>query len=339
MSIQTSTADQIHLPDAPAIPGLSFRRFRGPSDYPHMVAVLAASKVADRIERTDTVEELAQNYAHLSNCDPYEDMLFVEVDGTVVGYTRVTWYHETNGPRIYVNIGFLMPAWRRKGIGSAMLRFNEWRLRAIAAGHPDDAPRFFQAWAEETTVASRALLEQSGYSIIRAGYDMLRPTLEDLPDAPLPAGLEVRPVRPEHFRAIWEADQEAFQDHWGHSPGTEADYQNVFHNPKHDPSLWRVAWDGDEVAGQVRSFIDAQENAEYGRKRGYTEFISVRRPWRKRGLARALIVQSFQALKERGMTEAALGLDAENTSGALRVYESCGFQVTKTSYVYRKPMA
>ena len=74
------------------------------------------------------------------------------------------------------------------------------------------------------------------------------------------------------------------------------------------------------------------------RKRGWTENIAVRRPWRKRGLARALIIRSLAMLKAQGMTEAALGVDTQNTSGALRVYESCGFKPVFTSVNYRKEM-
>jgi ribosomal protein S18 acetylase RimI-like enzyme len=106
-----------------------------------------------------------------------------------------------------------------------------------------------------------------------------------------------------------------------------------------DTSLWRVAWDGDEIAGQVRSFISAEENERFGRKRGYTEHITVRRPWRRRGLARALIAASFPLLRARGMTEAALGVDTENVSGALRVYEGCGFRPIARSTTYRKSLA
>jgi ribosomal protein S18 acetylase RimI-like enzyme len=86
----------------------------------------------------------------------------------------------------------------------------------------------------------------------------------------------------------------------------------------------------------VLSFIDEQQNAEYNRKRGWTENICVRRPWRKRGLARSLIVQSLWAIKERGMTEAALGVDTENPNGALRLYESVGFRPVKRWTTYRK---
>jgi mycothiol synthase len=89
----------------------------------------------------------------------------------------------------------------------------------------------------------------------------------------------------------------------------------------------------------VMSFIDKDENELYRRKRGYTENICVRRPWRKQGLAKALIARSLIALKERGMTEVGLGVDTENTSGALHLYESMGYRVAKRSTIYRKPIA
>lgn len=88
----------------------------------------------------------------------------------------------------------------------------------------------------------------------------------------------------------------------------------------------------------VQNFINEEENKEYGRKRGYTEGISVRRPWRRQGLAKALIARSFRVLKDLGMTEAALGVDADNPNGALQLYRSMGFQVVKRHTTYRKPV-
>ncbi|MCK4310901.1 MAG: GNAT family N-acetyltransferase, partial [Methanomicrobia archaeon] len=105
-----------------------------------------------------------------------------------------------------------------------------------------------------------------------------------------------------------------------------------------DPTLWQIAWAGDEIAGMVQSYINKKENEKYNRERGYTENICVRRPWRKRGLAKALIARSFKIIKERGMTEAALGVDTENPSGALRLYKSMGFKVAKQFAAYRKPL-
>jgi ribosomal protein S18 acetylase RimI-like enzyme len=88
----------------------------------------------------------------------------------------------------------------------------------------------------------------------------------------------------------------------------------------------------------VLNCIRHDENEEYNRQRGYTEAIRVHRPWRRRGLARALIARSSSVLKEQGVTEAALGVDTENPSGALRLYESMGFRPVKRNSVYRKLM-
>jgi len=167
---------------------------------------------------------------------------------------------------------------------------------------------------------------------------MLRPDLENIPEAPLPAGLEVRPVLPAHMPLIFSAMCEAFRDHWGYISPSDADYQEWLDDPKSDPSLWRVAWDGDQVAGSVQSFINQTENKEYGRLRGYTEEISVRRNWRRRGLARALLVQSLHAVKAAGMQEAGLGVDSQNPNQAFALYESVGFRTVKQLFAYRKPL-
>jgi ribosomal protein S18 acetylase RimI-like enzyme len=167
---------------------------------------------------------------------------------------------------------------------------------------------------------------------------MVRPGLEDIPEAPMPEGLVVRPTRPDELRRVWDAEVDAFQDHLGAAPPGEIGYRQFLDDPYHDPSLWRVSWDGDEVAGQVRAFINGPENEAVGRKRGYTESISVRPPYRRRGLARALLVRSLHAVKERGMEEAALGVLTENVHGAFRLYESVGFRVTRSWTTLRKPL-
>ncbi len=306
-----------------------------------MAAAIAASVEADKVERVTTAEDIANSYAHLTNCDPYQDMIFGEVNGEVIGYSRGWWFDEENGPRLYGFVGFLAPAWRRKGIGRIMLDWVENRLRAVATGHPAEQAKFFQAFVSQDEVGLAAMLEKDGYQPVRYAWDMLRPSLDDIPDFPLPEGVEVRPVLPEHYRSIWDASTEDFRDHWGFSQPTEDDYQAwlndrvVFH-----PQLWQIAWDvaTNQVAGQVRTFINHAENEKYGRKRGYTEFISVQRGWRKRGLARALIALSLLEQKHQGMTESALGVDSENISGATRVYEDCGFRVTKQSTIYRKSL-
>lgn len=327
----------VDIPEPPAVPGLAFRGLAGPADYPAMVAVIEACKVVDGIERTDSVEDLARNYADLTNCDPFADMLFAEVDGEVVGYSRVTWWSEVEGRRRYLAFGFVKPEVRRRGLGTAMLRWNERRIREIAAGHPPDVPKLIQVFDSDTEPGATALYQAEGYVPYMYDADMVRPSLDDIPDTELPAGLEVRTPASDEMLTVWEADREAFRDH----PGSSDDYQTFeqWMVERHrDPSIWRVAWDGDKVAGQVRSFINPEENAEYQRKRGYTEYISVRAPWRRQGVARALLCRSLQALRERGMEEAALGVMTANPRGALTLYESVGFRVTKQYTSYQKPV-
>jgi ribosomal protein S18 acetylase RimI-like enzyme len=339
--ITNNLTDVIVLPGAPAIPGLTFRRFRGEADYPKMFAVLQGSKDADQIEEVDTLEALTSSYAHLVNCSPYQDMLFVKVEGNVVGYARVFWQEALDVGRLYIHEGFLLPQWRGRGIGRAMLRYNERRLCEIATEHPQGKSRFFEVLASSTETAKSRLLEREGYAPVRYFLEMVRPDLDNIPDCPLPPGLEVRPVRPEHYRAIWEANEEAFRDHWSHVPYSEEDYEYWLHgDPEFQPDMWTVAWDveSNQVAGMVLGFILEEQNAKFNRKRGWTADICVRRPWRKRGLAHALIAENLRAIKARGMAEAALSADAENLSGALRLYESMGFRTLKRDAVYRKPM-
>jgi ribosomal protein S18 acetylase RimI-like enzyme len=346
-NIMTNNSDFLEKKSSPRtvdIPGLGYRGFHGEDDYPRIHAVIHGSRVVDGIERSETLKDIANTYAHLHHCDPYQDMLFAEVDGGVVGYSRVWWALEGSGQWIGFQLGNVLPEWRHKGIGSTLLCFSEDRLRQIALQLketrqiPKDASCFLDNYARNSEIDRINLLERRGYLPIRYDFEMVRPDMENIPELPLPPGVEVRPVEPGHLRLIWEASNEAFRDHWGYIPDPWEEFERLMNDPDFDPSLWRVAWQGDQVAGMVLSFIDKDENEIYGHKRGYTENICVRRPWRRQGLAKALIALSLIALKERGMTEAGLGVDAENISGALHLYESMGYRLVKTSTIYRKPM-
>jgi mycothiol synthase len=102
--------------------------------------------------------------------------------------------------------------------------------------------------------------------------------------------------------------------------------------------LWVVAWDGDLVAGVVQNWIWTAENASLGVARGWLEHISVRRPWRRRGLARAITATALRRLRDAGMDDAMLGVDSENANGALGLYEGLGFAIHSRSSAYRRPL-
>jgi ribosomal protein S18 acetylase RimI-like enzyme len=338
MSDDSSSKEWAKLEDAPYIPNLRFRHFRGESDYPHMVAVTEGMRQVDQLELTISVDDVAREFKHLENCDPYRDFLLAEVNGKIIGYTRVWWSKDPSGIYLYNHSVDLLPEWREKGIRNAMLRYNEQKLRELAREHPTGVPRLFQSVVMESERDWIAVLSGEGYKIFRYGFKMVRPNLEEVPDLPFPDEIEVRPVKPEHYRAIIRAWNDACKDMRGQIPISDEDFKGFQESPIFEPSIWQIAWQKNEVVGTVLNFIDKQENAQYERKRGHVELISVKRLWRGKGIAKAMIARSLKILKDHGMTEAALGVDAENPSGALHLYQKMGFQIEKRAAFYRKPM-
>jgi ribosomal protein S18 acetylase RimI-like enzyme len=195
-----------------------------------------------------------------------------------------------------------------------------------------------QATAADTETDWISVLKSEGYSVFRYGFLMVRPNLDNIPDLPFPEGIDVRPVKPEHYRGIIDAWNEACKDMRGQIPISDEDFRGFQGSPIFDPSLWQIAWFRDQVVGTTINWINKRENEEFSRKRGHVELISVRRPWRGKGIAKALIARSLMLLKSRGMTEAALGVDAENPSGALQLYQRMGFEIVRRGGIYRKPL-
>ncbi|MBN2045793.1 MAG: GNAT family N-acetyltransferase [Anaerolineales bacterium] len=333
---------EVELKKLPDIPGLVFRGFRGEEDYPGMLAAYLAAMKADGVEASDTLEQLAYNYNHLVRCDPYTDMLIAELDGEIIAYGRTGWNAELNNNHIYYFFVHLKPEWRGTGVGIYMAEWLINRAKEIARDHPADAPKYLQVWSSDRQKWQSRMSEDLGMKPVRYGSEMTRLCSEPVEVHPLPDGIEVRPITPDLMRAVWEAEAEAeaeaFRDHWGYVEPTEENYQAWLNWPLQSPELWKVAFDGDQVVGMVRNFINHEENREYKRKRGYTEDISVRRPWRRKGIARALLTDSIQMFIEMGMEETCLGVDTENPNGALALYTGVGYQKIHTGITYRKPM-
>jgi mycothiol synthase len=325
----------ITLPDAPAIPGLRFRMFDPARDYPAFVDLVAAANRADAVDYLPSVEGLRNDHLHDSEHDPRRDLILGEVDGRLVAAAETS-VRTRDGIGVHNVEGWVDPAWRRRGLGRALLHWTERRAAEVAQVDGRPAERALTSWPDEQQVGATTLYASEGYEIVRYGFLMVRDLAEPIPDPVLPAGLEVRPVGESDHRRIWDADSEAFRDLWDHAERTDGDYESWFAEPDLDTSLWRVAWDGGEVAGSVMAYIWPSENEGLGIERGWLEHISVRRPWRRRGLASALIADALRGLRAAGMTEAALGVDAENPSGALRLYESLGFRRARTGLSYRK---
>jgi mycothiol synthase len=331
----TSTEEvRLDLADAPAIDGLRFRRPRGDdADYESMATVINAANLHDGLEEVQLGRHVREEL-EMPGVDPAVDIVLTEVDGRLVaesGVERVV----RDGIVVYDLWGHVHPDVRRGGLGRALLRENLRRAAERAAGEAAGEAIELRAHAQEHEAGNRALLDAHGLEPIRWFFLMRRATLDGIPDAPLPDGLEFRPVTRDQHRAIFDAEIEAFRDHWSSREKTDEDLERTLRREELDTDLWVVAWDGDEIAGVVQTWVWPDENARLGVDRGWLEHISVRRPWRRKGLGRAITAEALRRLAGAGMTEACLGVDAENPTGALGLYEGLGFEVHQRWLTYR----
>lgn len=326
--------------DPAARSGIVLRPYAGEADLPALTRIANAEWEADGVRGRSTVDEFAAWYRHASEqFDATRDVTVVEMAGHPVAFSQLDWADATDGVREYRSRCWVDPAVRRRGIGTMLFLRGEERRRALAAQHDTDRPRVLGMGTAEHNAGAKALAEGAGYAPVRWFFDMEVAIDGQLPEPPaLPDGIEVRSGTFELARRVWEADIEAFRDHWGGWDTSEASFRRWIDSPEFDPELQVLAFDGDEVAAGVLNAIYPAENEALGVRRGWLDSVFTRRRWRRRGLARALIVRSLHLLRERGMDVAVLGVDADNPSGALGLYESVGFRTTERFISWRRPM-
>lgn len=322
------------LPD-----GLRLRPYAGEADLPDLVRLENAEHEADRIPERSTLENMRVSFGHPSDTfNASRDVTVAVVGDEVVGYSKREWVDLMDSDaREYRLHGVVHPAWRRRGIGTVLLLDSERQTRELAGTHDTARARTFGSWGTDTQIGDAALLRANGYKQVRWFFDMVRKSMDDIPEYAMPDGLELRPITPDLYRRVWDADVEAFRDHWGGFDASDASFQRFISYPTFDPTLMVIAFDGDEPAGGVINMIDPEENEALGIQRGWLASVWTRRQWRRRGLAKATIARSLEILRDRGMTTAGLGVDADNPSGALGLYEDVGFEVDFRSTAWRKP--
>ncbi len=340
-------ADRFDLPD-----GYRARPYQGPSDHAAMAAILTDHQLREGSPERVSAEQIDANYARITDCDPQLDIFVLETShGDAVGYGRTPVDELSSGwtdlivfaPTMSEHVDEVLFHALADGIERHHRDRLETRMR------PAGSPRF-RAWAshpgpDETPIGESAWLEARGYTATEWSASLIRPHLDDIPELPLPDGVEVRPATDDQLRTIMAAHLEAFRGEWDFVEPTEEHFGWVLDDPYVDPTLWQVAWaagpDGsgdDIVVGQVKPFINPDENAERGYLRGYAEYISTHHDHRNRGIAGALLARSLQALKDRGMTEAALGVDTNNPGGAFQLYTKLGFELQSFTAVYTRPL-
>ena len=314
---------------------VSVRAYGGRDDLAGFADVINARVAEEGEGEHATVTSLAEQYDHLQRCDPGTDIAVAEdASGAVVGYARVFWDDVSEGYRAYYIAFEALSA--VEGLAGRMLDWGIGRATDIAGGH-DHPDRRLETWANDGG-SRQAQVTAAGFTPFSWSAFMVRPHLDDIPDRALPEGLTLRPAVSDELRAIWEADIEAFRDHPGYVEQGETDWERFIDEAAPGTDLWQVAWNGDAVAGQVRTYVNEGEAESLGRRRAWTENISTRRDWRAKGVASALIAASLRQLATLGFDEAALGVDLDNPTGALGVYERMGFAVVLRQTHYHRAL-
>jgi mycothiol synthase len=307
-------------------------------DLPAMAALRNRCSLADGVEEIFTVETLQNDRDHAVGWDPARDQIVAELDGVLAGWSTASIHATQTGEQILEANVRVDPDHRGRGIGRALLRAAVARLRERAATETSDGRRILSTYATDTAPGAGRLFESEGFRPVRYYFHMIRPDLEDLAAPDLPDGFEVRPVRDADLDAIFAAEEEAFSDEWLEAQPTPQDRLRYLGDPRNDPGQWQVAWSGDEVAGIVFPAVDAEANARYDRQRVLLDAVAIRRPFRRRGLATALMLRALHAAREVGLMSADLWVDAANPSGAIRVYERLGFEVALRGTAYHKAL-
>lgn len=272
------------------------------------------------------------------NLKPETDLRVVFTpDDKLVGYAGV-WDSEP-----YVQMfgwGNVHPEHRGQSIGAYLAQWVEERARQSVPKAPEGTRVVLLQSRLSADKAAQSLLRQQGYQMARYGFRMLIEMDAPPPEPVIPEGIAIRPfVREKQMRALVMADREAFRDHWGHVESPfEEEYKEWVHwidnDPDHDPSLWFLAMDGDEIAGMSLCRPKMAEDPGMG----HVETLAVRRPWRRRGVALALLHHSFGELYRRGQRKVSLGVDAQSLTGATRLYEKAGMRVQRQTTVYEKEL-
>ncbi len=257
--------------------------------------------------------------------------------GGVVGFVHVRFEPPNVQSRV---VGFVHGDYEGLGLGTFLVNWAESRARKIMEQAPAGARTAMHDLINAGDERAARLLRRRGFEITRHLANLFI-DLDGPPEEPIwPEGVELRPLDwDRHGRLISDARNDIFRDHWGMTPKSDEEAFErlrhlLEHHPDTDTALWFIAWAGDEVAGFSLCWPKDGEDDN----RGYIASLGVRRPWRGRGLGLALLRHTFGELHKRGKRQAALHADAENITGAMRLYTKAGMHIHRQDDNYEKEL-
>jgi len=231
------------------------------------------------------------------------------------------------------------PEYGGRGLGAYLGAWVEERSLEVIPKAPSEARVSVQQEAVSTDDAMRAALLAQGYQLVRHSLYLRIDQTTPPPEPQLPTGIVIRPFLSGEERTFIGVIRECFKDHWGYVDNPFEEYyeqwMHFMHTDPHiDPALWFVAMEGDEMVGTSFCSLEMAEEPDLG----WVFALGVRRPWRKRGLGEALLRHCFGALYRRGKPNIGLRADAQNLTGAMRLYRKVGMRIERQYDIYEKEL-
>ena len=259
-------------------------------------------------------------------------------DGHMAGVMAVV---DLASPPVHPSLnGCVHPDFEGQGIGTYLIQWGKERARQAISRVPDGVRVSMHLTAFSAHEPTRRLLEKLGLNVVRYSWIMAVDLNETPPEPDWPDGLTICTHQDYvDMRAVYRATHEAFQDHWGYVVREEEEefqrWQHQIENDKEfDPSLWFLALDGDEIAAVALCSPSIGGDQEMG----WVDMLAVRRPWRRQGLALALLHHVFGEFHRRGKKQVGLGVDAESLTGATRLYEKAGMHTIQQLAAYEQEL-
>lgn len=224
------------------------------------------------------------------------------------------------------------PDHRTPALEDFIIRWCEARGQEILAERRDERPRLMRGGAMLHDQRRIAWFRRQGFEPIRYFFQMRRDLGQAIVDPILPPGLSLQSWTPALDDPTFAAFNESFRDHWGFEPVSKANWDLYFiGRDGFRPDFSYVVLAGEEVAGFSLNYYTPEVNERKGVDEAWIGDLGVRRPWRRQGVATALLNQSMHTFRQAGIAHAALGVDSENPTGALNVYKKVGFEVVEES--------
>jgi mycothiol synthase len=309
-------------------------------DLPALVELTNQADTFDRMERPTTLAELEHDMGS-PHYYPETDCFLAWEGDRLAGYADLFLRVGETGKENFVwTWGVVHPQWRRRGLGRRLME-RLWRRAEERLPEIERGPVYFQGSGRIEEEDRAGLFRSLGMAPLRYFVNLARPIDNGLPPVDLPAGYRFRSFDPERdVETAWRVDSEAFRDHWGFDGWPLDEFRHWMEMPNFRPELWLLAEEEAtaHVVGLAFNRINPDWIATTGRQEGLVNTLGVLSAHRHRGLGAALLAQSLRTLRQAGMAGAHLYADADNLTGAMRLYERLGFRLRKTNVSYARVM-